>query len=132
MSGYGGTGSATLLRDNQQVFLFQKENNIVGKASAAYQLERINRSYYPWGVAFQVAFTDVNGNPADPGSFQIDIQASDIDQDSQYCPLNSWSSGSLNPSFVARIELQNFYAKYIRAKVTSLGNAVYTTLLVTH
>jgi hypothetical protein len=47
-----------------------------GRASTAVQLERVNRSFYPWSVSFQVMFTDVNGNPANPGTFQVDIQTS--------------------------------------------------------
>jgi hypothetical protein len=132
MPGYAGQGSAALLRENQQKFLFQQETNLTGKASIAVQLERIPRSYYPWGVSFQVAFTDVNGNPSDPGAFEVDIQTSDIDQDSQYCVINSWSGdAALNASFVGRIELPNFYAKFVRGLVRSLTNAVYVTLLVT-
>jgi hypothetical protein len=46
MSGYGGTGQATLLRENAQKFLFQQETNVTGKASVAVQLERIARSAY--------------------------------------------------------------------------------------
>lgn len=132
MPGYGGTGQATLLRENKQVYLFQRESGVGGKASVAFQLERIPRTFYPWGASFQLAFTDVNGNPADPGAFEVDIQTSDIDEDSQYCVINSWvNDTSLNTSFVGRIELPNFYAKYVRAFVASLTNAVYVTLLVT-
>lgn len=133
MPGYKGQGQATLIRDNQQVFLFQQELITPGIASIALQLERINRSYYPWGVSFQVSFTDVNGNPADPGVFEVDIQTSDLDQDTQYCVINEWvGDASLNANFVGRIELPSFYAKYIRALVKTLPNPVYTTLLATH
>jgi hypothetical protein len=130
--GFGGTGKASLLRDNQQKYLFQQETNVTGRASIALQLERINRSYYPWGVSFQVAFTNAAGAPADPGSFEIDIQTSDVDQDAQYCTINSWvNDASLNASFVGRIELPSFYAKFVRAFVKTLTNSVYITVLVT-
>jgi hypothetical protein len=132
MSGYGGTGRATLLRDNQQVFLFQQAATAAGKASMAVQLERINRSSYPWGVSFEIFFTDINGNPADPGVFEIDIQTADIDQDIHYCTINALNAaGQLNANFVGRIELPNFYAKYVRAYAKTLTNAVYTSVLVT-
>jgi hypothetical protein len=132
MSGYAGAGQATLLRGNQQVFLFQQELIPAGRASRAVQLERISRPYYPWGVSFQLFFTDVNGLPADPGAFEIDIQTSDLDQDRQYATINSWTGAvSLTTSFVGRIELPNFYAKYVRAFVNSLANAAYVTLLAT-
>jgi hypothetical protein len=129
MPGYQNA-QAVLLRQNQQRFLFQQEQVSAGRASTALQLERVNRSFYPWGVSFQVAFTDVNGNPANPGTFEVDIQTSDIDQDAQYCTLNS-VTGPLNAGYAARQELVNFWAKYVRAYVKTLTNAVYVTLLVT-
>jgi hypothetical protein len=131
MPGYAGTGQARLLRDNTQVFLFQKETNLVGKASIAYQLERINRSYYPLGASFQIYFTDVNGIPADPGAFEVDIQSSDIDDDGQYSTESSFS-GTLNAKFAGRVPLPNLYAKYVRTFVKTLSNAVYVTVLATH
>jgi hypothetical protein len=121
MPGYQ-SGRASLLRTDQQKFLFQREPVAAGTASAAFQLERINRSFYPWGVSFQVAFTDVNGNPASPGSFEIDIQTSDIDQDLQYCTLNVLTTG-LNASFVGRVEVPTLYGKYVRGYLKTLGNA---------
>lgn len=132
MPGYAGTGYAKLLRDNQQVFLFQQEINVTGRASIAVQLERINRSFYPWGASFQLYFTNVSGVAADPGAYEVDIQTSDIDQDIQYCTINALAgAGFLNASFVGRLELPNFYAKYVRAYVKTLTNGVYTSLLVT-
>jgi hypothetical protein len=125
---YGGTGQATLLRSNQQVYLFQQEAVAAGRASIALQLERVNRSFYPWGVSFQVQFFNASGVPTDPGTFEIDIQTSDIDQDSQYCNIQQWGSGTLNTFFVGRIELPNFYAKYVRAFVKTLGGGLITLL----
>jgi len=133
MPGYAGAGQAALLRNNQQVFLFQRERVGNGEASIAVQLERINRSHYPWGVSFQVYFSDVNGVPADPGAFEVDIQSSDADVGIQYCTINSWvNDTSLNPFFVGQIQLPSFYAKYVRASVLSLTNAVYVSVLATH
>jgi hypothetical protein len=132
MPGYAGNGRAILLRDNAQKFLFQRETNLVGRASIACQLERVNRSFYPWGASFQLYFTDISGVPADPGVFEVDIQTSDIDLDIQYCTINALTgAGSLNANFAGRLELPNFYAKYVRGVVKTLTNAVYTTLLVT-
>lgn len=132
MPGYAGQGQAVLLRDNKQVYLLQRETIVAGRASIAVQLERINRSYYPWGVSFQVAFTDVNGNPSDPGTFEVDIQTSDIDQDNQYSTTTSNTITIVNSSFAGgRLELTAFYAKYARALVKTLTNAVYVTVLAT-
>jgi hypothetical protein len=114
------------------VFLFHGETGVAGRASIALQLERINRSFYPWGVSFHIAFTDVNGVPSDPGAFEIDFQTSDIDQDTQFCTINAISGdANLNASFVGRLELPNFWAKYVRAFVKTLTNAVYVTVLAT-
>jgi hypothetical protein len=130
MPGYGGSGSATLLRENQQKFLFQSEPVPAGTASIAVQLERISRTSYPWGVSFQVYFTDVNGNPANPGAFELDIMDSDIDELSQYCMVSSLTTG-LNATYSGRVELRDFYAKYVLAYVKTLTNSVYVTVLVT-
>jgi hypothetical protein len=134
MPGYGGSGQAKLVRDNQQVFLFQNEIVVAGRASIAIQLERINRSYYPWGVSFQIYFTASDGvTPADPGAFEVDIQTSDIDTDLHYCLTNSLvGDASLNSNFSGRIEMPNFYAKYVRALVKTQPNTLYTTVLATH
>lgn len=130
MPGYAGPGQAKLLRDNQQIFLFQQETNVVGRASIAVQLERINRSFYPWGASAQIYFTDGSGNPSNPGSFELDIMTSDIDQDAMYCVENAYT-GTLNANFVGRVELTAFWAKYIRAYVKTLTNGVYTSVLLT-
>lgn len=133
MPGFMGNGQATLLRENKQAWMFQVETNVAGRPSVAFQLERLNRTAYPWGVSFQLYFTDSTGlTPSSPGVFEVDIQTSDIDQDAQYCTINAISGlTSLNSSFAGRLELPNFYAKYVRAVVKTLTNAVYTSLLVT-
>ena len=130
MPGYGGQGRATLIRENQQVWLFQQEINVTGRASIAVQLERIPRASYPWGVSLQIYFTDANGNPADPGAFEVDVQTSDIDKDAQYVTEGTGVS-AVNANFVARVELTAFWAKYLRVYVKTLTNAVYTSVLVT-
>lgn len=132
MSGYAGAGRAVLLRDNKQIFLFQQETGVAGKASIAVQVERVNRSFYPWGISFQIYFTDVNGNPSDPGAFEMDVQSSDIDADAQYVTIDSiLHATDLNATFVGRIELQTFFAKYIRVLPKTVTNAVYVNVLVT-
>jgi hypothetical protein len=131
MPGYAGTGQAHLVRDNRQVFLFQNELNVTGRASIALQLERVSRDYAPpGGASFQLYFTDINGNPANPGAFEVDIQTSDVDEDIQYVTIESFLSTTLNASFAGHLEL-SFYAKYVRALVKALPGAVYTTLLLT-
>ncbi len=126
MPGYGGTGRAELLRTNRQEFLFLNEAVVSGTASIAVQLERISRTSYPFGASFQIRFS------GDPGVFEVDIQTSDTDIDTDYCTINTLNSaGNLNANFVGRVELPNFWAKYVRVYIRTLTNAVNTTVLVT-
>src|ERR1700752_300224 len=83
---YAGGAKANLLRANQQQYLFQQQLNTGGAAaSIAGQLERIKSGFfYPFGASFQIWFSDVNGNPSNPGAFLVNIEDSDIDQDNQY------------------------------------------------
>src|SRR5215472_4085979 len=131
MAGYQ-TGRATLLRTNSQVWLFQQEQVAVGRASMAVQLERISRSSYPWGLSVQIYFTDASGKPADPGACEIDLQMSDIDQDTQYCTAAQFTGGAaLNANYVGRAEFLSFYARFARAYVKTLTNSVYVSILAT-
>jgi hypothetical protein len=130
MPGYRGAGQAALLRYNQQRFLFQQESGLTGRASIAVQLERVRGSHYPWGASFQLYFTDASGKPADPGAFEVDIQTSDTDADAQFCTISA-VTGPLNASYAARLELPNFFAKFIRAYVKTLTNAVYVSVMAT-
>lgn len=125
MPGYQ-SGQAKLLRTNQQAFLLNNEVVAAGSASAAVQLDRISHSSYPFGASFMIKFS------ATPGTFEVDIQTSDTDVDSDYCTISTLNAaGSLNASFVGRIELPQFWAKFARAYVRTLTNAVNMTVLVT-
>lgn len=128
---YPGPGQAAHLRANEFQYLFQQQLLPAGTSSIAMQLERIKSAYfYPIGVSFQIWFTDVNGAATTPGTFQIDIQDSDIDLDAQYCVISSLTGG-LNAAFVGRVELPNFWAKFVRVNIKTLTNAVYINVLVT-
>jgi hypothetical protein len=124
MPGYAGTAQAALIRDNQQKYLWNNETVAVGEASIAFQIERVNRTFYPWGISLEIFFS---GNP---GSFEVDLQDADIDQDSHYVTVDAITSG-LNASYVTRIELPSFYAKYVRVKLVTLTNLVNTSVLLT-
>jgi len=131
MPGYQ-SGQAVLLRGNQRLFLFEQEIGVIGRASMAVQLEQINGSCNPWDMSFLIYFTDADGRPADPGACQIDIQTSDIDQDNQYLTAAQFTGGSaMYPGFSGRVKLLNFDAKYARAFVKNLTNAVYVSVLAT-
>jgi hypothetical protein len=127
---YPGPGQASLLKGNQQQWLFQLQRVTSDQASIAVELERLKSAFYPWGVSFHVYFTDANGNPSDPGVFKLDVETSDIDADPQYCVLSSLTGG-LNASFVGRVEVPSFWARFTRVELTTVTNPVYTSVLVT-
>lgn len=124
MPGYAGTAQAALIRDNTQQYLWNNETVAVGKASIAFQLERVNRTFYPWGISLEIFFS---GNP---GSFEVDLQDADIDMDSHYVTVDAITAG-LNASYVTRIELPSFYTKYVRVKLVALTNPVNISVLLT-
>lgn len=128
---YPGNCQAPLLRANEQQFLFRNRLVVAGDASIAVQIERIKSSYfYPNGLSFQFWFTDTNGNPADPGAFEFDIQTSDFDEDLKYV-TQAGPTGGLNASFVGRYEMALFWARYARVKMAVITNPVFLTAVVT-
>jgi hypothetical protein len=124
MPGYAGTSSAQLLYENRQAYLFQNETVAAGVASIAYQLRRERGAFYPWGISLEIFFS------GDPGSFEVDLQDADIDEDSHYVTVDTITAG-LNASYVTRIELPSFYTKYVRVKLVTLTNSVTTSVLLT-
>jgi hypothetical protein len=124
MPGYPGSSQAQLLYENRQAFLFQNEIVAAGTASIAYQLHRERGNFYPWGMSLELAF---GGNP---GTFEVDIETADVDTDAHYVTINTMTSG-LNSSYVGRLELPSFWAKYVRAQVVTLTNSVAITVLLT-
>lgn len=124
MPNYPGKGNAALLRENQQVMLWQNERIGAGAASLAFLIERRIGPHYPWGVSLELRFS------GDPGTFQVDIQTSDTDQDEFYVTKDFINAG-LNSSNIARYELTSFWAKYIRAKIVTLTNDVNITVQLT-
>jgi hypothetical protein len=124
MPGYAGTAQAALIRDNNQKYLWNNETVAVGEASIAFQIERVNRTFYPWGISLEIFFS---GNP---GAFEVDLQDADIDMDSHYVTVDAITVG-LNASYVTRIELPSFYTKYVRVKLVALTNPVNVSVLLT-
>jgi hypothetical protein len=59
---YPGAGQASLLRSNEQQYLFRQQLIVSGQASIAVQLERIKAAAYPFAASVQIWFTDVNGS----------------------------------------------------------------------
>lgn len=124
MPGYAGTGRAQLLLENRQAFLFQNETVATGVASIAYQLRRERGASYPWGMSLEISFS------ADPGMFEVDVETADTDDSAHYVTLITLTDG-LNSSYVGRIELPSYWAKFVRVQVITLTNAVAITVLLT-
>ncbi len=132
MPPYPGNGLATLLRDNRQAYLWHNAtvpvNAAQGSLSHAFQLERVNRAAYPWGVSFEVSFSGA------PGAFEIDIMGANADIGSP-SPGNFIQLGNItvvNASNVGRWDMPtNMWPKYVAGFVKTLTNAVTVTLQVT-
>lgn len=126
---YPGDGKASLLRSNEQQYLFQQQLIVSGQASIAVQLERVTKSFYPFGASVQIWFTNASQVAADPGTFEIDVQTSDLDVGNLYANLNGITA--VNATYAGRIELPWLYAKYLRVLAKTITNAVYSNVLVT-
>lgn len=126
MPAYGGKGSAYLLSENQQLVLWQGETIAAAAAtssSRAAQLNRTRGNFYPWGFAVEVAFGGA------PGVFGIDVQVAETDQDANYITIGTISA--VNASNVGRLDVTTIWAKFVRARVTTLTNAVSITAVLT-
>jgi len=125
MPKYGGTGSAKMLNTNAQATLISNERPGPGSpsyASIAVYLERQKSASYPWGFAVEVAFQ------AAPGSFEVDIQGAETDQDTNYVTMGSITA--VNSNNVGRFEGVNVYPRFVRLFVKSLANDVNVTSAV--
>jgi hypothetical protein len=130
MSVYAGTSQATLLRDNSQAYLWQNElitasGTLAQSLSLAFQLERVNRSFYPWGLSFEAWFS------AAPGAFEIDIMGANLDIATHYVQIGTITA--VNSSNVGRFDMPtNIWPKYVAGYLKTLTNAVQVTLQATH
>jgi len=130
MSVYPQGGLATMLRSNQQGFMFNNDLVVVGEMSQAFQLERISHSAYPWGASFEVVFS------ASPGTFEIDIMGANQDLLVNYNLLGSISAtnNATSGAWVGRYDMaSNLWPKYVAAYVKTFPNfaTVKVTLQVT-
>ncbi len=130
MPGYSGTEQATLVYENKQAYLFYNELVSVGELSVAYELARVNRSFYPWGLSFEAIF---NGNP---GTFEIDLMGANNDLAANYVSIGNINAtnNSSSGAYVGRLDMaSNVWPKYVAAYVKLMPNAatVKVTLQVT-
>jgi len=122
---YPGSGKATLLRPGQYCYLLLNQPILAGQSSIAVQLERIKAGFfYPTGFSVEISFSGA------PGSFEVDCQTSDTDQDSFYV-LNTKITTGLNASNVGRMEITSYWALFTRVSFPTLTNPVNVTVKVT-
>ena len=130
MPAYPGNGLATPLSYNKQLYMWMNDsvpvNTSPGSLSVAYQVQRIDGAYYPWGLSFEVWFS---GNP---GTFEVDIMGANTDNGyptpGNYVQLGSITS--VNGSYVGRWYMpSNIWPKYVAAYMKSLTNTAVTVSL---
>ena len=132
MPGYAGNNQAKPLINNRQHFLWDNELvpvNTTGSLSVAFELQRVNQSFYPWGLSFECQFS------AAPGAFEIDIVAANNDNGipspGNYVQIGNITS--VNGQNVGRWDMPSyFWPKYIAAYLKTLSNgAALITMQVT-
>lgn len=130
MGAYPGPNQANFLRDNSLRYMWDNEPVVAGELSVAFMPERINRSFYPYGMSFEASFS---GNP---GVFEIDIMGANNDVQQNYVFLGSITStnnayGSIFAGYVGRWDMpSNMWPKYVAGYIKALANAVNVTLTV--
>jgi hypothetical protein len=133
---YPGSGQATLLNANYQVFLIGGSGpqattperigtGTPNYSSIAVQLERQKSASYPFGFAIEGNFN------AAPGSFEIDIQASESDVDASYIVIGSITAINSNNYFRFDGVPSVAYPRFVRLNVVSLTNDVSLTARIT-
>lgn len=130
MPAYPGNNLADFLRNNSLRYMWDNELAPAGTLSRAFVLERINRSFYPYGLSFEVSFA------GDPGAFEIDLMGANTDIVAYYITLGTITAtnngfGAQFTGFVGRWDMPtNMWPKYVAGYVKSLANAVAITLTV--
>jgi hypothetical protein len=123
MPNYTANAKAALIRNNTQVFFWNAETVAAGTLSIAFELERVNRSFYPWGYSVEVQFSGA------PGAFEVDIMEADTDIAGYFVKVGSIVA--VSATNVARFETTSLYPKYVAVLMVSLTNAVNTTVKLT-
>jgi hypothetical protein len=136
---YPGPNQATLLLNNRQGYLWQNETppagtqpsaTTSGSLSASFELQRINQSFYPWGLSFELTFSGA------PGDFEVDLLAANNDVPTSYVVFASITqaatAGVATGSYTYRYDMaSNVWPKYVAAYLKTLNNSVSVTLQVT-
>jgi hypothetical protein len=125
MPNYTNDSMAILWRENTQPFFWNAETVAAGTLSIAYQMARVNRSFYPWGISFEVTF---GGNP---GAFEVDIMAANSDLKANFVQIGNITvtNNATSGAYVGRWDMpSNMWPKYVAGYVKTLTNAVSVTL----
>jgi hypothetical protein len=124
MPNYGSPYSTTLLYENQQKFFWNQETVATGNLSIAFEIYRVSRSHYPWGLSVEVTFSGA------PGAFEVDIMGANSDLLANYVQLGNITTA--NATNVGRWDMPtNMWPKFIAAYLKTLTNAVSITCAVT-
>jgi hypothetical protein len=105
--------------------VWSTESPTAGTASQQVALgERDSRGGTPFSADIQFG-----GNP---GTFEVDVQVANVDQDSAYYTLdqgttNDGAIAQVNAGFAAHLDAPFVTAKFVRLKLVSLQNAVTVT-----
>jgi len=126
MPSYPGPGLAALLPYTKQGIFWAGET--VGTTypyslSNAFQLQRGDATFYPWGFAVEVQF---NGNP---GTTEVDIMGAETDNPANYIKIGSIQTftAPVAGQYVGRFESVALYPRYVALNMTTLGNSVPVT-----
>lgn len=124
MPNYTSPNQAKLIYENEQRHFWNNETVAAGQLSRGWEIYRVSRSFYPWGLSLEVSFSGA------PGIFEIDLMGANTDIQGAYIKIGSITS--VNASNYGRLDMpSNVWPKYVAAQVVSLGNAVNVTAVVT-
>jgi hypothetical protein len=105
--------------------IWNAESPAIGAASQQVALgERDGRGVTPFAADVQFS-----GNP---GTFEVDVQVANTDQDSAYYTLDQGTTNDgavlqVNSAFTAHLDAPFVTAKFVRLKLVALQNAVTIT-----
>jgi hypothetical protein len=126
MPSYPGPGLAAPLAYTKQGIFWAGETvgtTFPQSLSTAFQLQRVDGNYYPWGFAVEVQFT---GNP---GTTKVDIMGAETDNPANYISIGSIQTftAPVAGQYVGRFESLALYPRYVALNMTTLGNSVPVT-----
>jgi hypothetical protein len=108
---------------NRPLVLWANETVAAGGKSVQFGIRK--DQHFPAIFSLEAVFS------ADPGAFSLSIQTADVDDETRYVTKVTLSDSTLlNSSFVGRIEVMDVVAKFARAYLSALTNAVNITATV--